>query len=128
MQINGTVNKIEKKKTSKPTSTLTHFLQQSHTHSNKATPPNRATSCGPLWEPFSSNHYKEVDQIYSHTSILYLFILNFQHLDVDSLLCTLTGRIHTQIQHVQIHGDCGSHQVYSTNKQNKTCCLDSWSP
>jgi hypothetical protein len=34
-------------RTSKPTPTVTPFLQQGHTHSNKATPPNSASSCGP---------------------------------------------------------------------------------
>jgi hypothetical protein len=32
---------------SKPTSRVTHFFQQGHTYSNKAIPPNRATSYGP---------------------------------------------------------------------------------
>jgi hypothetical protein len=32
---------------SKPAYTMTHFLQQGHTYSNKATPPNSVTSYGP---------------------------------------------------------------------------------
>lgn len=36
-----------KHRTSKPTSPVTHFLQQSHTYSNKATPPDNVTSHGP---------------------------------------------------------------------------------
>jgi hypothetical protein len=33
--------------TSKPTSTVIHFLQQGHTNSNNATPPNSASPYGP---------------------------------------------------------------------------------
>jgi hypothetical protein len=33
-----------RRRVSLPTPTVTHFLQQSHTYSNKATPPNSATS------------------------------------------------------------------------------------
>ena len=40
-------------KSSKPASTVTHFLQQDHTYSNKATPPNSAT---PL-EGYSLSNY-----------------------------------------------------------------------
>jgi hypothetical protein len=41
--------------------TVTHFLQQGHTYSNKATPPNNATPCGQafklinLWGPYVSS-------------------------------------------------------------------------
>ena len=37
-----------KHKTSRPTSTATYLLQQGHTHSYKATPPNSVTSPGPI--------------------------------------------------------------------------------
>ena len=33
-------------RTSKPTPIVMHFLQQGHTYSSKATPPNSVTSCG----------------------------------------------------------------------------------
>jgi hypothetical protein len=33
---------VARRKISKPTPTLTHFLQQNHTYSNKVTPPNSA--------------------------------------------------------------------------------------
>jgi hypothetical protein len=39
--------KLEHVDVSKPAYTVTHFLQQGHTYSNKDTPPNSATSHGP---------------------------------------------------------------------------------
>ena len=36
---------VARRRVLKPTPTVTHFLQQGHTYSNKATPPNSAT----LW-------------------------------------------------------------------------------
>jgi hypothetical protein len=38
-----TVLQAAKRKVSKPTPTVTHFLQQGHTYYNKATPPNNVT-------------------------------------------------------------------------------------
>jgi hypothetical protein len=47
-----------------PPPTVTHFLQQDHTYSNKAIPSNSANSYGPrtqtnelIWEQTYSNHY-----------------------------------------------------------------------
>jgi hypothetical protein len=39
-----------RRRVSKPTLTVTHFLQQSHTYSDKATPPNSVTPWVMLWE------------------------------------------------------------------------------
>jgi hypothetical protein len=40
--------------TSKPASSVTHFLEQGHTHSNKATPPNGATPYLPSFQTHES--------------------------------------------------------------------------
>jgi hypothetical protein len=37
--------KTARRRLSKPTPTMTHLLQQGHSYSNKAIPPNSATSC-----------------------------------------------------------------------------------
>jgi hypothetical protein len=39
-----TSSEATRKRVSKPTPTVTHFFQQGHTYSNKATPPNSAIS------------------------------------------------------------------------------------
>jgi hypothetical protein len=38
---------LEHLKPQSPASTVTHLLQQGHTSSNKATPPNSVIPCGP---------------------------------------------------------------------------------
>ena len=40
-----TVSQAARRLVLQPTPTVTHFLQQGHTYSNKATPPNSATPC-----------------------------------------------------------------------------------
>jgi hypothetical protein len=51
---------------SKPTPTMMNFLQQGHTHSNKATPPNSATSHRPsIFKP---------PQLYNLCIIIYIHV------------------------------------------------------
>ena len=40
---------------------MTDFLQKDHTYSNKATPLNSATPCGPIGAIFYSNHHRQVE-------------------------------------------------------------------
>ena len=47
-------------KTSKPTPTMIHLLQQGQTYSNKATPPNRATPRGPSIQTHESMEGKHI--------------------------------------------------------------------
>jgi hypothetical protein len=57
--------------TSKPTSIVSHFLQQGHSYSNKATPPNSAT----LYEPSIQIHESMRAIAIQTTSLLSLLLL-----------------------------------------------------
>ena len=60
---------------SKPTYTVTHFLQQSHTSSNKATPPNSATPYGQAY----SNHHRFPSKIWASSSFDFLCRQHLRH-------------------------------------------------
>jgi hypothetical protein len=47
-EVNATLAIARATETSKPAFIVTYFLQQGHTQSNKATPPNSATPYGPI--------------------------------------------------------------------------------
>jgi hypothetical protein len=61
------VLKANRRRLSKPTSTVTHFLPQGHIYFNKATPPNSITLCGPSFQTHKFMGAKPIQTIPFHS-------------------------------------------------------------